>query len=55
VVAKHKQKRYSGVIKQILKDHFDGFWKMHFDLLPKDYRDHIKEIVEKTIRCGTTD
>lgn len=45
----------SGVIKQILKDHFSGFWYMYSHLFPEDYRDDIKETVEKAIRCGTTD
>jgi len=45
----------SGVIKRILKDHFDGFWRMHSDLFPKSYREDIKETVEKAIRCGTKD
>lgn len=54
-MGKHNQLRNSGVIKQILKDHFDGFWKIHSDLFPTEYREHIKETVEKTIRCGTTD
>lgn len=24
-------KRKSGVIKRILEEHFDGFWKLHID------------------------
>lgn len=50
-----KRKHNSGVIKQMLKEHFDGFWKMHYDVFPSDYREDIKEAVEKTIRCGTRD
>ena len=45
----------SGVIKQILKDHFDGYWRMHGNSYPETYRDDIKETVQKAIRCGTTD
>ncbi|CRK84783.1 hypothetical protein [Neobacillus massiliamazoniensis] len=33
----------SGIIKRILKDHFDGFWKMHSDRFPESYREDIKE------------
>lgn len=43
----------SGIIKRILKDHFDGYWKMHSDLFPESYREDIKETVEKAIRCVT--
>jgi hypothetical protein len=39
----------SGIIKRILKDHFDGFWKMHSTLFPTDYRKDIKESVQKAI------
>ncbi|UFT98462.1 transposase [Radiobacillus kanasensis] len=45
----------SGVVKQILKDHFAGFWELHSTRFPESYRSHIKETVKKTIRCGTTD
>lgn len=45
----------SGVIKRILKDHFDGFWKMHSGVFPESYREDIKETVEKAIKCGTAD
>ncbi|MCO7127380.1 transposase zinc-binding domain-containing protein [Sporolactobacillus shoreicorticis] len=48
-------KRSSGIIKRILKDHFDGFWKFHSDLFPESYREDIKETVQKTIKCGTRD
>lgn len=48
-------KQKSGVIKQILKDHFDGFWKLHADSFPKSYQEDIKETVNKAIRCSTTD
>ena len=53
-MSKQKQRK-SGVIKQILKEHFSGFWYMHSELFPKAYRDDIKETVEKTIRCSTMD
>lgn len=33
-----KQKQTGGVIKQILKDHFCGFWKMHYDLIPARHK-----------------
>lgn len=49
------EKGNSGVIKRILKDHFDGFWKIHSDLFPASYREDIKETVEKAIRCGSSD
>lgn len=45
----------SGVIKLILKDHFDGFWKLNEYRLPKSFRNDIKETVEKAIRCGKRD
>lgn len=45
----------SGVIKRILKDHFDGFWRMHSTLFPASYREDIKETVLKTISCGSAD
>ncbi|WP_169792847.1 IS91 family transposase [Lentibacillus amyloliquefaciens] len=48
-------KKGTGVIKQILKEHFAGFWELHSGHFPKAYRSHIKETVEKTIRCGTRD
>ncbi|MGF6948187.1 hypothetical protein QF028_000692 [Neobacillus sp. B4I6] len=28
-------KQKSGIIKQILKDHFDGYWKIHSDRFPE--------------------
>lgn len=49
------EKGNSGVINRILKDHFDGFWKMHSDLFPVSYREDIKETVEKAVRCGSRD
>lgn len=48
-------KGHSGVIKRILKDHFDGYWKMNSHRFPSQYRKDIKEVVQKTIRCGTRD
>jgi hypothetical protein len=48
-------KQKSGIIKRILKDHFDGFWKIHSTLFPQKYRNDIEETVQKAIRCGTTD
>jgi hypothetical protein len=50
-----KRKRNKGIIKQILQEHFAGFWKLHADLLPKNLQNDIKETVEKSIRCGTRD
>lgn len=49
------KQRQEGKVKQILKDHFDGFWRMHHDRFPSEYRDDIKETVEKAIKCGTRD
>lgn len=48
-------KENSGIIKRMLRDHFDGFWKMHSNLFPKRYRKDIEETVQKAIRCGTRD
>jgi hypothetical protein len=48
-------KKSSGVIKKILKDHFDGFWKLHHDRFPRSYQADLKEAVEKAMRCGTKD
>ncbi|TCP29009.1 hypothetical protein EV207_11343 [Scopulibacillus darangshiensis] len=48
-------KRKSRRIKQILKEYFDGFWKLHSELFPASYRNDIEETVRKTIRCGTRD
>jgi hypothetical protein len=48
-------KANSGIIKRILKDHFDGFWKMNLNRFPESFREDIKETVEKAIRCGTRD
>jgi hypothetical protein len=50
-----KRKKSKGIIKQILQDHFAGFWDLHADLLPKNLQNDIKETVEKSIRCGTRD
>lgn len=50
-----KGKKNRGIIKQILKDHFTGFWELHADLFPKSLQKDIKETVEKAIRCGTKD
>ncbi|SFG97856.1 hypothetical protein SAMN02982927_03456 [Sporolactobacillus nakayamae] len=33
----------SGIIKKILKDHFDGFWKIYSDLFPESYREDIRK------------
>lgn len=38
-----------------MKDHFDGFWKMHSNLFPKSYQADIQETVEKAIKFGTSD
>lgn len=48
-------KKGTGVIKEILKDHFAGFWDLHDRRFPESYRNDIKETVEKTIKCGTRD
>lgn len=44
-----------GVIKKILKDHFAGFWEFHHNRFPESFQHDIKETVEKTIGCGSTD
>ncbi|MCP3772727.1 transposase [Paenibacillus sp. MZ04-78.2] len=41
-----------GVVKQILKDHFHGFWELHENQFPKELRGAIQEAVNKAIRCG---
>ncbi|MFA9559290.1 hypothetical protein ACERII_18420 [Evansella sp. AB-rgal1] len=38
-------KQSSGVIKKILKDHFDGFWKLHHNRFPNQYQNDIQEAV----------
>ncbi|MCD8508852.1 MAG: transposase [Bacillus sp. (in: Bacteria)] len=48
-------KQNSGVIKKILKDHFDGFWRLHHNRFPKQYQSDIQNAVMKAIRCGTSD
>ncbi|MDP4107371.1 MAG: hypothetical protein Q8935_20750 [Bacillota bacterium] len=45
----------SRVIKRILKDHFDGFWKMYSGVFPATYLEDIKATIEKAITCGTAD
>ncbi|MFD1038220.1 transposase [Virgibacillus byunsanensis] len=45
----------SGVIKQMLQEHFAGFWYLNCDRFPENYRDDIKETVEKTMSCGSRD
>ena len=47
--------RGTGVIKEILKDHFKVFWEFHHKRFPEAYRDDIEETVKKTIKCGTAD
>lgn len=44
-----------GVVKQILKDHFHGFWELHANRFSKDLQTAIQEAVKKAIRCGTKD
>lgn len=46
---------HRGIIKRILKDHFDGFWKMNEEAFPAQYRQDIIETVQKSLRCGTKD
>ena len=43
------------VIKRILKDHFDGFWRLHQEKFPAVYRHEIEETVQKAIQCGSRD
>ena len=49
------RKRKSGVVKQILKDHFDGYWKLHHARFPKEIQNDIKETVDKAMKCGSKD
>ena len=43
------------VIKRILKDHFDGFWRLHEEKFPAVYRYEIEETVQTAIQCDTRD
>lgn len=52
MASKYKKR---GIIKQILKEHFDGFWYLHANQFPKEIQKNIQETVEKAIRCGTKD
>lgn len=45
----------NGVVQRILKDHFDGYWKLHARLFPEELQPDIKETVEKAMSCGTSD
>jgi hypothetical protein len=44
-----------GIVKQILKDHFHGFWELHVNQFPEEMRESIQEAVKKSVRCGTRD
>lgn len=44
-----------GLVKQILKDHFPGFWDLHANQFPKELQIAIPEAVKKATRCGTKD
>jgi hypothetical protein len=50
-----KSVKKKGTIKQILKDHFHGFWEMHAEALPESVRKSIEETVVKAIKCGSRD
>jgi len=52
MASKYKKR---GIIKQILKDHFDGFWYLNDYRFPKEMQKDIQETVQKAIRCGTKD
>lgn len=45
----------SGVVKRILKDHFDGFWKLNAHRFPKTLQGDIEETVLKSLRCSSSD
>lgn len=49
------QFNHRGIIKRILKDHFDGFRQFHQNLFPAAYRKDIEETVLKAMRCGSSD
>lgn len=49
------QFNHRGIIKRILKDHFDGFWQFHQNLFPAAYQKDIEETVLKAMRCGSSD
>ena len=36
---------HRGIIKRILKDHFNGFWEMNEEAFPAQYRKDILETV----------
>lgn len=50
-----KKSYKKGVVKEILKDHFHGYWEMNKHTFPEVYRESIENNVRKAIRCGTTD
>ncbi|MFB4165675.1 transposase zinc-binding domain-containing protein, partial [Alteribacillus sp. JSM 102045] len=49
------KRKNQGVIKKMLKDHFDGFWRLHERRFPKSHRADVKETEEKAIKCGSRD
>lgn len=49
------QFNHRGIIKRILKDHFDEFWQLHQNRFPAAYRKDIEETVLKAMRCGSSD
>jgi len=55
VMENNKTWKKRGIIKQILKDHFHGFWELHEHQFPEGLRKSIQEAVNKAIRCGTKD
>ena len=42
---------YRGVINQISRGHFDGFWRLYQEKFPVASRHDIEETVQKAIRC----
>ncbi|MHA6483294.1 hypothetical protein ACX1C1_15530 [Paenibacillus sp. strain BS8-2] len=34
-----------GIVKQILKDHFHGFWELHANLFPKELQETIPALI----------
>ena len=48
------KKKNSGVIKHILKDHFDGYWTMYGHNFPDHKGEHLpKKMDKRTIDCFT--
>ena len=45
-------KKCNGVIKKILRDHFEGFWAGNKIKFPEKVREHLYDDVQKMMNCG---